>query len=166
MHFAIVDTENVYVDIGRDYTVTALPNRALGYVIVGWTYDGVDELANPNNPFQRIVLSSVGFHILKIRPLLGWAITADSSCTVPGYMAVSSGSGKGFTQNIGTPPVDHYHYDAQGHVTHTCYMIYQWVVDGSDVQGANGSSYTVPAKVNGTDDHTVRVYFKSHCDYA
>jgi hypothetical protein len=166
-NLAIVDISEVYVDAGDSFTVGATPNNALGYVLNGWTLDGVDESADPSNPTQRTVPDQVAntFHIIKVRPLLGWAVTGDSSVTTPGYYAVSSGGSKGFTQNIGSPPVDHYHYDGEGHIIHTCYMHYQWILDGVSV-GTNSASYSVPAQPNGTDDHAIGVGFVNHCDYS
>jgi hypothetical protein len=166
-HFAVVDVAEVYVNAGESCTVGATPNNELGYVLNGWTFDGENESADPSNPSQKTVPNQAAntFHILKVRSLIGWAVTGDSSVAVPGYCAVVSGANKSFTQNIGSPPVDHYHYDAQGHITHTCYMHYQWVLDGGNV-GTNSASYSIPAQPNGTDDHTIGVEFVNHCDYS
>ena len=58
-----------------------------------------------------------------------------------------------FVNNLGSRPVDHYHYDQNGNIIGTHYKRYQWYLDGAPVGGDQGS-YNVSDQVKGTS-HTI-----------
>jgi hypothetical protein len=91
-------------------------------------------------------------HLLIVFYRAAWEITA-SGTTEDGTQEVLDGQSHTFTNNLGSRPVDHYHYDQNGNVIGTHYKRYQWYFDGSSVGGDQGS-YTVPDQVKGTS-HTI-----------
>ena len=89
-------------------------------------------------------------HLLVVFYRSAWEITA-SGTTEDGTNEVLDGQGHTFTNNLGSAPVCHYHYNPNPpyNITQTCYATYQWYLDGSPV-GRGQGSYTVPAQTKGT----------------
>jgi hypothetical protein len=158
--FAVFQTNE---GVGGDI-VTATPNYAGGWVLDAaypflwdnyWTVGqmAVDGLTAFYVPLRQVAYTTN--HRLEPKYIKGWAAACtDGSCTVA-YKSVNSGATTSFSSNLGSRPVDHYHYDAQGHITKTCYKQYQWLLDGN-VVGTDSSSYTIPVQTDGTV-HTIAV---------
>ena len=91
-------------------------------------------------------------HLLIVFYRSAWEIAA-SGTTEDGTQEVLDGQSHTFVNNIGSRPVDHYHYDQNGNIVGTHYKRYQWYLDGAPVGGDQGS-YNVPDQVRGTS-HTI-----------
>jgi hypothetical protein len=91
-------------------------------------------------------------HLLIVFYRAAWEITA-SGTTEDGTQEVLDGQSHTFVNNLGSRPVDHYHYDQNGNIIGTHYKRYQWYLDGAPVGGDQGS-YNVPDQVKGTS-HTI-----------
>jgi hypothetical protein len=93
-------------------------------------------------------------HLLVVFYRAAWEITA-SGTTEDGTNEVLDGQSHTFTNNLGSRPVDHYHYrDVPPYdIIGTHYKRYQWYLDGAPVVSDQGS-YTVLDQVKGTS-HTV-----------
>ena len=91
-------------------------------------------------------------HLLIVFYRAAWEITA-SGTTEDGTQEVLDGQSHTFVNNLGSRPVDHYHYDQNGNIIGTHYKRYQWYLDGAPVGGDQGS-YNVPDQLKGTS-HTI-----------
>jgi hypothetical protein len=91
-------------------------------------------------------------HLLIIFYRAAWEITV-SGTTEDGTQEVLDGQSHTFVNNLGSRPVDHYHYDQNGNIIGTHYKRYQWYLDGAPIGGDQGS-YNVPDQVKGTS-HTI-----------
>lgn len=91
-------------------------------------------------------------HLLIVFYRAAWEITA-SGTTEDGTQEILDGQSHTFVNNLGSRPVDHYHYDQNGNIIGTHYKRYQWYLDGAPVGGDQGS-YNVPDQVKGTS-HTI-----------
>lgn len=91
-------------------------------------------------------------HLLVVFYRAAWEITA-SGTTQDGTNEVLDGQSHTFTNNLGSRPVDHYHYDQNGNIIGTHYKRYQWYLDGAPV-GGDQSSFSVADQAKGTS-HTL-----------
>jgi hypothetical protein len=96
-------------------------------------------------------------HLATVAMKKAYEIAADSSVNADeqGTWEILHDTQKTFHANIGSAPVCYYSGDPP---TTPHYAHRQWTLDGSDVPGATGSSYTPPAQTPGTS-HTVGVYW-------